>query len=51
MVFIDTCLKYGINITLKHIYFAVKLPDTGREISVVKKNDILLRQREDLLVS
>lgn len=37
MVFIDTCLKYGINITLKHIYFAVKLPEIGREISVVKK--------------
>lgn len=37
MVIIDTCLKYGINIRLKDIYFAVKLSEIEREIVVVEK--------------
>lgn len=37
MVIIDTCLKYGINIRLKDIHFAVKLSEIEREIVVVEK--------------
>lgn len=50
MVIIDTCLKYGINIRLKDIHFAVKLSEIEREIVVVEKKYFFLH-REDLFVS
>lgn len=45
MVIIDTCLKYGINIRLKDIYFAVKLFEIEREIVVVEKKIFFSSQR------
>lgn len=50
MVIIDTCLKYGINIRLKDIHFAVKLSEIEREIVIVEKTYFFLH-REDLFVS
>lgn len=45
MVIIDTCLKYGINIRLEDIHFAVKLSEIEREIVVVEKKIFFSSQR------
>lgn len=50
MVIIDICLKYGINIRLKDIYFVVKFFEIEREIVVVEKKYFFF-YREDLFVS